>query len=133
MPYVTATDLSNRIGEGELIRLADRDGDGVADTGVIDAAIAEADGVIDGYLAGRYDLSLSSVPVVLTSIAADLAFYALYPWDTPDDIRNRRLDAIRMLEKIAEGKMVFEGRTPADEPQWGDELATVTEPRRMGF
>jgi phage gp36-like protein len=134
MPYVSATDLGNRIGIDQLTRLSDRDGDGVADTGVIDAAIAEADGVIDGYLAGRYDLPLSSPPALLTTVACDLILYALHPWGAPEDIRNRRNDAIKMLESIANGKLVLDGRTPStDTPQWGDALPVMTDPRKMGF
>ena len=134
MPYVSATDLGNRIGEGELIRLSDRDGDGVADTGVIDAAIAEADGVIDGYLAGRYDLPLASPPALLKTIACDLILYALHWVEPPEGLRNRKNDAIKMLQSIADGKLVLDGRTPStDTPQWGDALAVTTDPRKMGF
>ncbi|WP_157831920.1 gp436 family protein [Thalassospira marina] len=134
MPYVSATDLGNRIGADQLTRLADRDGDGVADTGVIEAAIAEADGVIDGYLTGRYELPLSNPPALLTSIACDLILYALHPWGAPEEVRNRRNDAIKMLQSIADGKVVLDGRIPSDdEPQWGDALPVMTDPRRMGF
>lgn len=134
MTYVTAADLANRIGQDELTRLADRDGDDVADTGVIDAAIAEADGIIDGYLAGRYDLPLSTVPPLLTSIACDLVVNGLHPWGAPEDVRNRKNDALKMLQQIADGKLVLDGRIPAtEEPQWGDDLPVMTDPRKMGF
>lgn len=134
MTYVTASDLANRIGQDELTRLADRDGDDVADTGVIDASIAEAGGIIDGYLAGRYDLPLSDTPAVLKSIACDLVICGLHPWDAPEDVHNRKKDAIKMLQQIADGKLVLDGRIPAtEEPQWGDDLPVMTDPRKMGF
>lgn len=106
--YTTQAQLEERIGEAELLRLADRDGDGETDAGVISGAIAEAAATIDGYLAARYRLPLDPVPQLLRPIAADLVLYALHPWGAPEEIRLRYRDAIRTLERIADGTILLD-------------------------
>ena len=135
MAYLTEQDLTDRIGADEVLRLADRDGDGVADSGVVSKAIAEAEGIIDSYLTGRYVLPLSPMPVILTSLAADLALYNLHPWGAPEEMRQRYKDAVATLGKIAKGDMVLQAdRIPTETiPQWGDAGPVLSEPRKRGF
>ena len=77
MPYNDLAKLTARFGEDLLLQLADRDGSGAVDAGVVDGAIADTDAVIDGYLAGRYKLPLASTPPMLADLAAAITIYKL--------------------------------------------------------
>ena len=107
MAYATAQDILAQYGERELLMLADRDGDGVADTGVVEAALADAAEEIDGYLAGEYDLPLDPTRArPLRRIAVDIAVYRLAT-DTlaTDERRARYQDAVRYLERVSRGEI----------------------------
>lgn len=105
MAYATRADLERRFGAAEVLQLADRDGDGLADAGVIDGALAEAAAEIDAYLAGRYDLPLPVVPPVLERIACDIARYRLMADNPLEEARRRYEDARRLLENLAAGRV----------------------------
>ena len=66
MSYAVKFDLDTRFGIEEILQLSDRDNSGVTDSGVIDAALSDAQVEIDGYLAVRYALPLSSIPLLVT-------------------------------------------------------------------
>ncbi|WP_275100146.1 gp436 family protein [Sedimenticola hydrogenitrophicus] len=105
MPYATTQDLIDRFAEAELIQLTDRTGAGVIDTDVLDRALVDADGEIDGYLSGRYALPLAAVPPVLVRVACDITRYHLYDDAVVDQVRTRYEDARRYLESVATGKV----------------------------
>ncbi|HUT24959.1 MAG TPA: DUF1320 domain-containing protein [Sumerlaeia bacterium] len=76
--YASQSDIEDRLDPKHLIELADDDGDGTPDSAVIDAAIADADGLIDSYLNVRYDVPLATVPALVKKLSADLAVAALF-------------------------------------------------------
>lgn len=51
---------------------------------LIDEAIADADGEIDGYLAKRYAVPLAPVPKVINKFSKDIALYNLPDWTKRD-------------------------------------------------
>lgn len=105
MPYTTLTQLTARYGERLLLQVADR-GDppaGVVDTAIVDQALADTDAVIDGYLAGRYQLPLGSVPPQLPPIAQSIAVYKLHAYSPEDKIEKEYQAAIADLVRIANG------------------------------
>lgn len=105
MTYATQSDLETRFGAAEILQLADRDGSGAVDTGVVAGALAEADAEINAYLEGRYALPLATVPAILVRLACDIARYRLAA-DTPlEEVRKRYEDARRMLESLASGRV----------------------------
>lgn len=103
--YCTQADLETRYGADEVLQLADRDGDGVADTGVIEAAIADAGNEIDGYLAGVASLPLASVPPLLARLACDLARFGLWRDGASERVRQGAQDARAALADIARGRI----------------------------
>lgn len=105
MPYATQADLEARFGVDELTQLTDRVGAGVPDAAIVARALADADAEIDGYLASRYDLPLTTVPPVLARIACDIARYRLWEDRASEEVRLRYEDARRMLESIARGQV----------------------------
>lgn len=79
MSYCDQSDLESAgITPAQLVQLADDDEDGVADAAVLAEAIAQADGVIDSYLAARYTVPLATVPATIRSASVDLTVRRLY-------------------------------------------------------
>ena len=78
---------------------------------IIDEAIADADGEIDGYLAKRYRVPLSPVPKVINKFSKDIAVYNLFSRIGIDEgtdektYLNRYNAAIKFLTLVAEGKV----------------------------
>lgn len=118
MPYSVQADILNQLDEETLIQLTDDPGDGEVDDDVVTRAIADADATVDSYCQGRYVLPLSPVPAKVRQVSVDIALYNLYSrrGDTAPDIRkDRHKEAIRWLEKVAEGKVKLGADTPASD------------------
>lgn len=105
MPYCTQADLEARYGEEEIFQLADRDGSGVADPGVVETAIAAAGVEIDGYLAVKYALPLAAVPELVRQLACEIARYRLWKDMASERVRQDYEDAVRRLGRLASGGM----------------------------
>ena len=105
MSYVTQADLETRFGADEIIRLADRNGDNVADPAVVAAAISDADAIVDTYLSGRYALPLSPAPAIITRLACVIARYHLYGDKPSDHVEREYKAALETLAKIANGEI----------------------------
>lgn len=112
MPYVTQQQLVDRFGEEELIQLTDRANAGSIDAAVLNQAINDAGAEIDGYLAGRYQLPLATVPPIIALYCGDIARYLLYDDHSTEEVRKRYDDAIAFLKLVAKGTV----RLGADEP-----------------
>lgn len=78
---------------------------------IIENAIADADGEIDGYLAKRYPVPLSYVPKVINKFAKDIAVYNLFSRiginesDKEKNYLNRYHSATSFFKLVAEGKV----------------------------
>lgn len=107
MSYCTKQGLIDRYGEQEIIQLTDRGGLGVIDETVLNQAIGDADGEINGWLAGRYDLPLASVPPMLVRNACDLTRYYLYGNAVPDVVGQRYKDVITFLTQLGKGSVTL--------------------------
>lgn len=104
MSYCTQQDLIDRFGADELIQLTDRAGTADAiDATVLGQAIADADALIDGYLAGRYALPLASTPTALERAACDVARYFLFGASVPDVVQRRYDDVVKFMMALAKG------------------------------
>ena len=88
---------------------------------LIDEAIADADGEIDGYLAKRYAVPLAPVPKVINKFSKDIALYNLMSRAGLDEAGRegnyltRYNAAIKFLTLVAEGKVSL--GTEASDPQ----------------
>lgn len=103
MSYATQQDLVDRFGETEVIQLSDRAGTGAIDAAVVAAKLADAAAEIDGYLAGRYTLPLTPVPLTLQRIACDITRYHLYDDRVTEAVAQRYKDAIKFLTSVNKG------------------------------
>ena len=105
MSYATLQQLTDRYGEKLLLQLSDRATPpaGTVDADVVARTLADADAVIDGYLAGRYSLPLETTPALITDLAQAIAVYKLHRATASDKITEDYKDAIKMLRDIATG------------------------------
>ena len=99
MPYITKAQMVARFGEAEIEELIAADADSFA------RAEAHASSVIDGYLASRYTLPLTSVPNLVQAWAADLTRYSLWDERSPEEVRRRQETALEQLKLLADGKI----------------------------
>ncbi|MGD9539087.1 MAG: gp436 family protein [Alphaproteobacteria bacterium] len=115
MSYTTKQQMIDRFGQVELVQLTDRGADpqGVIDDAVIERALADADALIDGYLAGRYATPLSPAPALIVQLAADIARYKLFDDRAPEEVRLRFQDAVRTLERLQTGAVTIAAPPPA--------------------
>lgn len=101
MAYATRQNLIDLLGEDEYLAVADRDGSGVADTEAVDQSLANAESMVDSYIA-RF-LPLSEVPDVLVRHVMWIAVYDLAGNRQTEDQRRRYEDAVRWLKDVANG------------------------------
>lgn len=78
---------------------------------IIDEAIADADGEIDGYLAKRYAVPMDPAPKILNKLSKDIAVYNLFSRmgiqeDSDEAIFLTRYNAaIKFLTLVADGRV----------------------------
>jgi len=110
MAYCSLEDLKKALPEASLIQLTDDESLGAVNEERVSEAISKADGEIDGYIGGRYSVPLSTVPDVIRRCSVSIAVYLLYTRtmeDVPDTRRGDYKDALRILERIQDGKMTL--------------------------
>ncbi len=112
MAYITDADIEERLGSATYVQLADDDGDGVADAGVVAEARLGAEGEVNSHLARRFaapiDLDVHpELAGLLKSVTLDLAEYRLRVRRPPfgDAALRRYQDSINWLRDIAEGSV----------------------------
>ena len=110
MAYPTAADLVTRYGDDLVTSLSDRADEptGTYDEAVVAAAIEAADAEVDGYLAGRYVLPLSSTPVLVKRISEALAIWHLHVTEPDKQISEGHKVAQQQLRDIADGRIVLQ-------------------------
>lgn len=131
MPYCTQAILEERYGTNYLIQLTDRgeEATGMIDSATVDRAIAAADGLINGHLAGRYVLPLSVVPDPIPTIAERIAIYELHFHEATEKVVRDYKDALATLEKISKGTIQLAAAGIAT-PTTGGGSARVTDRTR---
>lgn len=111
--YATRSDMVLAFGERECVSLTDRAFTGNIDDEVLDGALNRASAEIDSYLAGRYPVPWSDTPRILVGRCCDIARYLLCGAGTQmtEEVRLRYEDAIRYLERVADGRITL-GKMP---------------------
>ncbi|MYM80539.1 DUF1320 domain-containing protein [Duganella sp. FT50W] len=116
MAYVTRNDLELRFGADEIAQR-----EAALQPGAVDKALAAADALIDGYLAGRYALPLAVVPVTLPQFAEAIARYNLLGEAATERARTDYQDALAWLRDVQSGRVQLQQAAPVP----GNEPATV--------
>ena len=118
--YASLQDLEKRLAPQTLVELADDNGDGLADTAVVDAILEDASAQIDLFLAGRYSTPVESPPTMLRSLASDVAIHLLFSRKrtvVSAEHAARYADAVRTLSDIASGRLYLSGAGLRDLPE----------------
>ncbi len=111
MAYCTQADIETRIGADDLAALADHDGDGSPDAGVVDGAIRSAEALIDSYLSLRFavpvELPGGEGPEALTTRAVNLSVYFLRLGrdSVTEDARAQYEDDVAWLGQVVAGRV----------------------------
>ena len=108
--YTTPEILIDKYGNQLLINITIKEPDGTEtepDLTVISREIGRVDGIIDGYLRGRYTLPLAEIPTELAGYAEDMAIARIYgcmPERTiPEDVKDNSKAAITWLKDVQKG------------------------------
>ena len=110
MPYSSRDDILTELGEKELIRLTNTDGESI-DNSRVDFAVSFADLLIDAYLSGVYLTPLNQpIDGIIRKISKDLAINNLYEAAysknaVPNTIVWKKIDSIKLLKDIRSGIM----------------------------
>lgn len=156
--YITPAQLADRPGATEVAQVSTPDRDAIVDAGLMDAtlrgtdrsawqaadiavadvalanvqaAIDDADSMIDGYLAPRYTLPFTKLPGILVVYARAIARYNLHKsrqsLENTDPIVRDYRDAIKFLTAVAGGQLslgaddpVLDNPTPTNVQFVGD-------------
>jgi len=131
MPYVTQVQLILRVGEPALVALTDRGqfATGVIDDATVDRAIADADAVIDGYLARRYQLPLTVAQPLLVKVAGDIVLYNLHTHQPDPKVEADWKAAIQTLRDISAGTVALTA-AGLEAPNVGGSGARITDRAR---
>ena len=132
--YCDVADIEKRLDPKHLAELADDDLDGAADTTVVEAAIADADGMIDTYLGERYDVPLAETTPLLRRLAVDLAVAALFARrrESASPVHDERAKlAMDILGRIASGELALAG-VASTAPRAGNSTTLDTDSRFRG-
>lgn len=117
MAYTTRAAIESVVGgPAKLVQLADLNNDTAEDAGVVDAAIVEADSLIDSYAAKRYAVPFSTVSPTIASLSTRIAARILrrnrgMPW--PKDDEQAEIDRLWLVD-LAKG-LVTPGIDPPPE------------------
>jgi len=138
MSYITNQSMQDRLGLATLLQLADDDGDGQADTAVLDEVRNAAEGEVNSYLARRYetpiDLTIHTELVgLLASITLDLAEYRLRLRRPPvaSDVSERLRHALTWLSRVADGTLELPSLGVALSSIRGSKASTLGDTRTL--
>jgi len=131
MAYATYDDMIQMWGEIEVIRSSDRDGDDVADVGVVAKALEDEAATIDSYISAAYTLPIDPVPGVLKTHNVAMALYrmSLDGGVLTKEKRQRYEDCLRWLRDVASGKATLDGGGQDQPGSKGGGVRYFSEPR----
>ena len=109
--YITLADLTGYIPEVTLIQLSNDDTRATTvNVTNVETTIKSACELVDGYLHGRYELPLTSVPTMVETFCLDIARYYLYQRrpngkDLPKAVTDAYSNSIKLLKEIQNGSL----------------------------
>lgn len=105
--YATQEDIVELYSMDLLLRVADHDKDDVPDAQVVEMGLQSAEDLCNAYLSAQYDVPVDPVPGVIRKCCIDIAVYNMAHGraQRTEEMRLRYEDALKILEKIAAGKI----------------------------
>ena len=116
-------------GVARLVQIADQDDSSEIDSGLIDAAIDEAESLIHSYVRKVRATPVSPAPTILVTLASNLAVYVLKGWrdalTESDQLKHEQ--RIAWLEGVAARKIDL-GVSPTPSPSANNPAAATDRP-----
>jgi phage gp36-like protein len=111
MPYCTQNDLETLIPVVELAELTNESGD-IPNLTIITEMINLVDAEIDSYISVRYSIPLTQTPEIIKGLSMDMVIYHLYSRRSTIPLvrRTKYEDAIKILQKVAQGNLNITGK-----------------------
>ncbi len=106
MSYAAISDLVERYGAAELTQLTDRASPplGTYDSGVVQQALDDANGVVDSYLAAQVTVPLTgTIPPLIILQCCKIARYYLWKDRRSEAVTQDYNDALAWLKQVAQG------------------------------
>lgn len=143
LPYCAQADVEHCVGgAARLVQLLDRDGDGSADAGVLDAAIAEADALINSYASKKFEVPFATTPITIKTLSARMTARILHrgrAMELKEDVGAEDRDR-KWLEDLARGSVLpgvepipAKGEIVTDTAGTRDTSKNVSRDRLKGF
>jgi phage gp36-like protein len=143
MAYSAQADVQIAAGGADrLVALADTDGNGAIDAGVVDAAIAEADTLINTFASKRFSVPFSPTPPAIAALSARMAVRILRRNRNTTIAADVEIDKIdrEWLSQLASGAVLpgveplpAKGSIVTDTAQPRDTTKNVSRERTKGF
>lgn len=133
MGYCTLDDLRGLIEERHLVALSnDQPGATAVNQTNIDAAISQADKVIDGYAGVQRTVPLDPVPGLIRTLSANLAVFFLYRrrGQVPEIWEQQYRNDVQVLIKISTGNISFGAAVQPEPPP--ERALTASSPKALG-
>lgn len=119
MAYSTLASIQAAIGSADLIAVSDLDGDGIADAGIVAAAIEEGDRHIDTYGRKRFSAARLAASAAIAALSRRLAVRIMR--------RDRRMTLAQDVEDEKRDQKWLEGLAKGDVTLETDSDGTATE------
>ena len=116
--YATQQAMEDRFGELELIEATnlEMDNTGAIVTDVLDAALDEANSMVDGYVQAKYTLPLAAISPALVGHACAIARYLLWKNRASERVLAGYESAIAWLRDLSRGLVSLGPSASADAP-----------------
>lgn len=110
--YLTPEEMLSFLPERAVVQLTNDDPHGKEpDMGKVEEALRAAGELVDGYLRGRYELPLATVPTLLRDVVRSIARFKLYERrpesDMPETVMETYKAAVKTLEQIRNGRITL--------------------------
>lgn len=102
-PYLSIVEFVKKFGFDEVVRMTDESGTGRIDRDLLVGALGDAQAIVEGYLASRYALPLTTVPALVSLAIADIARARLYPRGAPDGVAANATSAEKRMQSVQAG------------------------------
>ncbi len=122
-PMLSIAEFVGRFGLNETVRMTDEAGDGRIGRDLLVGALRDAQALVETALSNRYALPLYDVPHVVKTMIGDIARGRLYPGGAPDGIAEQVKAAMRLLERIEDGKTNLGIAVPSAPADSGDGIS----------
>ena len=133
MGYCAVDDLRGLIEERHLVALSnDQPGAASINQVNIDAAIDQADKVIDGYAGVQRTVPLNPVPGLIRTLSANMAVFFLYRrrGQVPEIWEQQYRNDVQVLVKISTGQISFGAAALSEPPP--ERALTASSPKALG-